>query len=116
MEQVVKDYYLYMLKCENGSYYTGYTVNLEQRFLKHQRGEVKYTRAFKPLAVSCCWIVRSEVGMVLKLERMVKKLSHLQKEKLVRSPDLFKDLAAGRLGSIPEIEIYEISPSEPVNR
>lgn len=36
--------FLYILKCIDGSYYTGSTVDLEKRLLQHQNGEgAKYT-------------------------------------------------------------------------
>lgn len=31
--------YIYILECSNGSYYTGSTINLEERYIKLQYGE-----------------------------------------------------------------------------
>jgi predicted GIY-YIG superfamily endonuclease len=33
-------FYVYILKCADGSYYTGHTDNLESRFAAHQQGEI----------------------------------------------------------------------------
>jgi predicted GIY-YIG superfamily endonuclease len=39
-------FWVYLLRCADQSYYTGHTANLEQRFAKHQRGEIEgYTSA-----------------------------------------------------------------------
>jgi putative endonuclease len=42
--------YMYILKCSNGSYYTGSTKNLKKRLEEHNRGEgAKFTKAHLPL-------------------------------------------------------------------
>lgn len=39
-------WYVYVLLCEDGSFYTGSTNNLENRFLDHQKGRGgRYTRS-----------------------------------------------------------------------
>jgi putative endonuclease len=41
-------YFLYILKCSDGSYYTGITTDLERRFKEHKSGVGgHYTRAKK---------------------------------------------------------------------
>lgn len=47
-------YWVYMLLCENNTYYTGYTNNLEKRYQSHVGGNggCKYTRSFKPLKIA----------------------------------------------------------------
>lgn len=43
-------WYVYLLLCEDGSFYTGVSNNLEKRFLDHQTGRgAKYTRSHKPV-------------------------------------------------------------------
>lgn len=43
---------LYLLECENGSYYAGITTDLERRFAEHVFGiGARYTRANPPLRV-----------------------------------------------------------------
>ncbi len=39
--------YVYILECQDGSYYTGIAKDLQKRFLNHGQGS-KYTRAKKP--------------------------------------------------------------------
>mgnify|MGYP002641652374 CR=1 FL=1 len=42
--------YLYILKCSDGSYYTGSTKDLEERFQQHQNGEgAIYTKRRLPV-------------------------------------------------------------------
>jgi len=42
--------YMYILKCADGSYYTGSTVDLERRVLQHQNGEgANHTKKHLPV-------------------------------------------------------------------
>lgn len=43
-------YYVYVLKSElDGKFYTGYTNDLENRLLKHEKGLVSSTKSRRPL-------------------------------------------------------------------
>ena len=45
-------WYAYVLLCENGALYRGYTNNLEKRFANHKAGKgAKYTRMHKPVKI-----------------------------------------------------------------
>jgi len=45
-------YFLYLLECKGGSFYTGIAKNVEQRFAKHLSGKgAAYTRANPPVKV-----------------------------------------------------------------
>ncbi len=47
-----KTYYTYILLTESGTYYCGYTDDLEKRFKQHYEGKgAKYTRANKPIKI-----------------------------------------------------------------
>lgn len=41
--------FVYLLKCNDNSIYTGCTSNLENRIIRHNRGEVHYTRNRLPV-------------------------------------------------------------------
>lgn len=42
--------YVYILKCADGSYYTGSTNDIEARFYQHQQGEgANYTKKRRPV-------------------------------------------------------------------
>ncbi|MFA6189910.1 MAG: GIY-YIG nuclease family protein [Candidatus Staskawiczbacteria bacterium] len=74
-------WFVYIIKCVDGSLYTGYTNDLEKRFEKHKSGKgSKYIRSHAPEK-----IVYSEKHykkiVALRREREIKKLTH--KEKLI---------------------------------
>lgn len=76
-------YYIYILRCGDGSLYTGSTNNLEERLAKHIAGKgAKYTRSRLPVEV-----VYSEKFLskqkALAREREIKTLSHGQKIELI---------------------------------
>ena len=44
--------HIYIIECEDGTLYTGWTNNLEKRFAEHCAGKgAKYTRSHKPKAI-----------------------------------------------------------------
>ena len=46
---MVLPYAVYILKCNNGAYYTGFTRNLSNRLSSHNKGEVSFTRNKLPV-------------------------------------------------------------------
>ena len=45
-------HYVYIIRCEDGSLYTGYTTDVERRFEAHKKGRgARYTRSRKPVEV-----------------------------------------------------------------
>ena len=80
-----KNHFVYLLLIENGSYYCGYTTDVQKRFQKHQSGlGAKYTKANKPIKIA--WYKQCKTkSEALKLEYKIKQLSHIEKEKLVKS-------------------------------
>ncbi|CAM4145105.1 GIY-YIG nuclease family protein [Gillisia limnaea] len=40
---------VYILKCSNGQHYTGYTENIDQRLIAHQKGKVNFTKDKLPV-------------------------------------------------------------------
>lgn len=43
---------VYILKCANGTYYTGYTTNINKRLIAHKNGEVSFTKDKLPLILA----------------------------------------------------------------
>lgn len=76
-------WYLYILRCGDGSLYTGITTDVEKRFEAHCSGRgAKYTRGRGPLEL----VYRETCGghsEALKRELAVKKLTAEQKRKLI---------------------------------
>ncbi|MGB5458961.1 MAG: GIY-YIG nuclease family protein [Eudoraea sp.] len=44
-------YAVYILKCSNGQYYTGFTRNIKRRLKEHRNGEVRFTKNKLPFEV-----------------------------------------------------------------
>ena len=75
----MNEWFLYIIKCEDGSFYTGITTNLKRRFFEHSRKKGgKYTSSHKPLAIihQEIYFTRSEA---LKRESQIKGWSRQQK-------------------------------------
>lgn len=83
-------YWVYILHCDNNSYYTGYTKDLNKRYQAHLNGtsKCKYTRSFKPLAIAQSWKIAGDKSQAMKIENSIKKLSRAQKEKIIADPTL----------------------------
>ncbi len=77
-------WYLYILRCGDGTLYTGITTDVDKRLAVHQSGKgAKYTRGRGPLTV----VYRENCGThsdALKRERQIKQLSREEKETLIR--------------------------------
>ena len=88
-----KNYWVYVLLCDNQSYYTGYTDNLEKRYRAHLdgTGKCKYTRSFKPIGIAQCWRIDGDKSLAMRMERDIKKLSKEQKQKLIAQPTTLSD-------------------------
>jgi putative endonuclease len=87
-------YFVYILTCSNGSYYTGYTSDLHRRFNQHVNGtaKCKFTRSFKPLEIAQHWVIDDGKKMAMKIERLIKKLSRKEKEQLILHPNLLAEM------------------------
>lgn len=74
-----------MLRCSNGSLYTGYTVDLERRLNQHNRGlGSKYTRSRRPVELAYYETFKTR-SLALKREIEIKKLRRQQKLALIKS-------------------------------
>ena len=83
-------YWVYILHCENNTYYTGYTNDLVKRYQAHVTGtaKCKYTRSFKPLTIAQSWKINGDKVLAMKVERQIKKLSRAEKEKIIACPSM----------------------------
>ena len=76
-------WYLYLLRCGDGTLYTGITTDVEKRLEAHRAGKgAKYTRGRLPLELVYREICEDH-SHALKRELAVKKLSRQEKEKLI---------------------------------
>lgn len=97
-------YYIYILRCDDNSLYTGITTEIERRMYEHKEGKVKaakYTinHHFKQLEIYFESKSRSEAS---KLEWHIKRLSKKEKEKLIKDKSL--EILKGKL----EISDYKL--------
>lgn len=83
-------YYVYMLRCEDNSIYTGITIDISRRLNEHfSRGSkcAKYTRTHFAKKLECTWQTDNRV-LASKLEFYIKTLSKKQKEELILNDNL----------------------------
>lgn len=75
--------YIYILKCSDGSLYTGWTNDLEKRVQTHNDGHgAKYTRSRRP--VELVYYEQAETKEeALRREYAIKQLSRTQKLRLI---------------------------------
>ena len=82
MEQ---SWYLYILRCGDGTLYTGITTDVDKRFEAHASGKgAKYTRGRGPLTL----VYREECGdhsAALKRELEIKAMTRQQKETIINN-------------------------------
>lgn len=75
---------VYILKCSDGSLYTGWTNNLEKRLRTHQQGKgAKYTRARLPVEL-VYFESYEDASQARKREAEIKKLSREKKLELIK--------------------------------
>jgi putative endonuclease len=83
-------YYVYVILCMDGSFYTGYTKNIDARVKLHESGKgARYTKMHKPLKVAYLELFDSRVK-AMRREKEIKKLRHQQKLNLVNSRNTHK--------------------------
>jgi len=79
------DWHLYLIRCHDGSLYTGITTDVARRFAEHQENSgagAKYLRGRGPLVL----VFQKKLGsrnLALGVESKVKKLSKARKEVLI---------------------------------
>ena len=78
-------YYVYILLCKDGSYYTGYTKDVEQRIEQHKKGQgARYTKMRE--AEKMVYVEEfNSLSEAMKRERKIKSLSHSEKQRLINS-------------------------------
>lgn len=90
------NHYVYMIRCQDDSLYTGYTNNIERRIQMHEAGKgAKYTRGKGPFVLEFCqeYLTKKEA---MQSEYAIKQLSKREKERLIQEGKL-NDVAAKEL-------------------
>jgi hypoxanthine-DNA glycosylase len=93
-----RDWYLYLIRCADGSLYTGITTEVERRLAQHRepgRGGSKYLAGRGPLAL--VWQKKiGDYSSALKAEHRVKKLPKDKKESLIHDTHLQDEILEPR--------------------
>ena len=76
-------FYVYIILCEGGSFYTGYTKDLKLRMKCHIEGRgARYTRIHKPERLVYVEVADS-IADAMRREGRIKRLNHRQKITLI---------------------------------
>jgi putative endonuclease len=76
-------HYVYIVECRDGTYYTGYTTDVERRVEEHNAGEgAKYTRSRTPVEVVHVEAYGSK-SAAMSREYRIKQFRRSRKERLV---------------------------------
>lgn len=98
-------YYIYILRCQNGSLYTGITSNLNRRMQQHcgrLSGGAKYTRSHPPEKLVCTWQTDSRTAAA-RFEVGCKQLTRQTKLLLIASPENWKEF-------LPQLTAHDYTP------
>ena len=75
--------FVYLLRCADGSLYTGCTPDLDRRYAEHRAGKgAKYTKSHPPVAIAAALEVPTRSD-ALRLEYRIKALGKQKKEQLL---------------------------------
>ncbi len=91
-------WYIYVLRCEDNSLYTGIAKNYIKRYETHLNGVgAKYTKSHKVKKIEIVWSVstRSEA---LKIEYLFKSLKKQKKENIILKKDNFVKISLENIG------------------
>ena len=83
-------YYVYILRCDDNSLYTGITSDIKRRMNEHFteiNNCAKYTKSHKAKKIEAYWNTDDKKN-ASKLEYHIKKLSKIKKEELIKTNNL----------------------------
>jgi putative endonuclease len=75
--------YCYIVECSDGTFYTGWTTDVERRVKTHNAGRgARYTRMRRPVNL-VYHEPQPDRSSAMKRERAIKRMTRLQKQKLI---------------------------------
>ncbi|MDX1518556.1 MAG: GIY-YIG nuclease family protein [Gammaproteobacteria bacterium] len=94
------DWFVYVLRCADGSYYTGITTDLERRIAEHNHDKrgAAYTRARRPVSLVYRETCDSRSDAARR-EHRIRKMNREQKQDLIlgkASPTTRRSLESGQ--------------------
>lgn len=79
----MSSHWVYVVECDDGTFYTGYTTDVERRVREHDAGEgAKYTRGRTPVTLRHVEEFETR-SAAMSREYAIKRLSRREKERLV---------------------------------
>ena len=107
-------FYLYVLECADGTWYTGYTVDVAERVRAHNAGAgAKYTRSH-PVTALVLLLTTDTATTARQLEARIKRLTRAQKDALIADPaclpDLCPALAGADIRPVPGAKLADYLP------
>lgn len=96
-------WHVYLVRCRDGTLYTGIATDVSRRFSEHQHGDgkgAKYLRGRGPLRLVFSRSIGAR-GLALSVESRIKRLSKSSKEALVHHGDLIEQMVE-RAGKAPD--------------
>jgi putative endonuclease len=79
----MSDAWVYMLRCRDGSLYTGWTIDLTRRLARHSAGKAsRYTASRLPVELAFAQAM-TDRGAAMREEIRIKRLSRTQKLTLI---------------------------------
>ncbi|MEO7840786.1 MAG: GIY-YIG nuclease family protein [Anaerolineales bacterium] len=99
-------YAIYILKCSDGTYYTGLTKNLEARVFEHQKGAYPESYTFGRRPVKLVWSeVTKSYQEAFQWEHQIKGWSRAKKEALIHGDiDAIHEIVKGERKRREEIK------------
>ncbi|MDH6367224.1 MULTISPECIES: GIY-YIG nuclease family protein [unclassified Breznakia] len=86
-------YYIYMLRCDDDSIYTGITTDIAKRVKEHfykSDKAAKYTKTRNVVALEALWSCDNR-SLASKLEYRLKHLPKIKKEEIITQPTIIED-------------------------
>lgn len=76
--------YTYIVECQDGSYYTGWTNNLDKRIQAHNDGKgAKYTKSKRPVKLVYYETFETK-REAMQREYAIKQMTRMEKEQLMK--------------------------------
>ena len=112
-----KRHYVYLLRCADGSLYTGMTPDIARRLrqhVEHLAGCAKYTRSH-PVTALALLLTTDTATTARQLEARIKRLTRAQKDALIADPaclpDLCPALAGADIRPVPDAQLADYLPN-----
>lgn len=78
-------WFVYILKCADGTFYTGIATDIKRRVKEHNNSVLgaKYTHARRPVKLAYSRKMKNK-SLAAKAERRIKKMARFEKRKLIK--------------------------------